>query len=121
MANVVPTISSIAFPAGAVAVTWTPIGDSDTCINYMAPGMDCVSVQATGTFGGASVALQGSNDGTNFAGMTGKGGTSAIAITSAGMKAPNENAIYYRPVSSGGSSSSLTVVALFFPRIPRVY
>ena len=113
MANISPTILNNALPNGVVQVTWTPVTESDTCLAVSFPGYDCLVAQVFGTFGSASIALQGSLDNSNFYAMSAKGGTTAIAITTAGAKTPNEYANYYRPASTGGSSSSLTIVALF--------
>jgi len=70
-------------------------------------------VQVFGTFGGATIAIHGSNDGgTNFAALNDTGGT-VIGIATAKIKAILENSEQIKPVTSGGSGSSLTVCILF--------
>lgn len=119
MANITPTIDTRSYPGGVVMATWPLILAADTCIAVQLPGYEVLSVQGLGTFDSASLAFQGSNDGTNFGPLTGKGGTTAIAITAAGVKAPNESCVFYRPSSTGGGgSSSTTVIGLFRPILP---
>ena len=66
------------------------------------------SIQVIGTFGGASVALQGSNDGTNWVGLGDRAGT-AIAITAAGGSEFSTSFVYLRPLATGGTGDDLDV------------
>jgi hypothetical protein len=66
------------------------------------------SIQVVGTFGGASVALQGSNDGTNWVGLSDRAGT-AIAITAAGGSEFSTSYVYLRPLATGGTGDDLDV------------
>ena len=66
------------------------------------------SIQVVGTFGGASVALQGSNDGTNWAAINDRSGT-AIAITAAGASEFSTSFVYLRPLATGGTGDDLDV------------
>lgn len=66
------------------------------------------SVQVEGTFGGATVLLQGSNDGTNWRTLT-DAANAALSFSSAGLKAVTEHTRYIRPLSSGGTGSAITV------------
>jgi hypothetical protein len=67
------------------------------------------TVQVYGTFGGATVTLEGSLDGTNWATLNDAQG-SPIAITEAKLEAVTELVRYTRPSVSGGSGASLTVM-----------
>lgn len=114
MAAVTPTIRTVGAGNFACRVaTWASIGDSDTCTPVSFPDLTDRSVQVFGTFGGASIAIQGSNDaGTTFAPLNDPGGT-VIGITTAKIKAILENSEQIKPVTSGGTGSSLTVCILF--------
>ena len=96
--------------SGVIKYTWETITESDTA-NYCVPGgTECLicSVQVVGTFGSASVAMQGSNDGTNWVSLNDLQGD-AIAITSAGAAEFSTGMLYLRPFPSGGSSQDLDV------------
>lgn len=97
---------------------WTPVTEADTCVAvklerpYYAYGM-----QVTGTFGGATITLQGSIDGTNFVALDDADGA-AISLTSAGINgAGRDLVLYLKPVTASGSSSSVTisVLVMFLP------
>lgn len=66
------------------------------------------SVQIEGTFGGATVVLQGSNDGSNWKTLSDPSNT-ALSFTSAGLEAVLEHTRYIRPSSSGGTGTAVTV------------
>jgi hypothetical protein len=69
--------------------------------------------QATGTFGGATVAFQGSNDGSNWFSMTNAAGGAAIALTAAGGATTIESPYYVRPnLTVVGSGATITVTLL---------
>lgn len=94
-------------------VKWTPITDSDTCAPIQS-GAKVRCVQIAGTYGGATITLQGSNDST-----IGSDGTFII------LKDANDTAIsktvgdvfeqigeitrWIKPTTASGSSSSMTV------------
>lgn len=66
------------------------------------------SVQVSGTFGGATVVLQGSNDGTTYATLKDSQG-SDLSFTSAGYGEFSSGAAFIKPSISGGTGDSLTV------------
>lgn len=70
--------------------------------------------QATGTFGGATVTIQGSNDGTNWFSLTNASGGAALTFTAAGGASSVELPRYTRPnltVVGTGATVTVTVVA----------
>ena len=67
------------------------------------------SVQFVGTFGGATVKLQMSNDGTNWVDIKDLQGTT-ISATSASMFEFTCSAAYIKPLVSGGSANNLDVI-----------
>lgn len=66
------------------------------------------SVQVVGTFGGATVVLQASNDNSNWVTMKDVTGTD-ISFTSAGMVEFSTAASYIRVSSSGGTGDDVDV------------
>lgn len=90
--------------------TWVlGAGDDGYPVRYA--GAADRTVQIVGTFGGATVTLQGSLDGTNWATLTDAQGN-AISVTSAALEAVTELVRYIRPVVTGGSGTDVTVLLL---------
>lgn len=65
-------------------------------------------IQAVGTFGGGTVKLQGSNDGSNWIDLEDPQGD-AIAITADGGSEFSTSAVYIRPLVTGGTGDDLDV------------
>lgn len=91
-------------------VQWANIAPGDTCRDMPTEFAEYAdrSVQAAGTFGGATINLQGSNDGANYANLSDPQGV-AIAFTAAGIKQVLEATKHARPAITGGTGSSITV------------
>ena len=68
----------------------------------------CASVQVSGTFGGATVVLQVSNDGVTFATLKDISGND-LSFTAAGYAEFSSGAAFIRPSISGGTGDSLNV------------
>lgn len=104
----------------ALSVTWAGVTENDTFVAMaLFPDYPIKSVHFSGTFGGATVVVKGSNTGTNFFGLTDPQGV-AISVTSEGLKQIQENVAQYQPVATGGSSQSLTVTMVFSrSQVPR--
>jgi len=82
---------------------------------FACPSYPIKSVHVTGTFGGATVTMQGSNIGTTptYAALTTDGTTACSVATSEAIKNVWENTYYVRPsVASGGGTTDLTVYLL---------
>jgi hypothetical protein len=87
---------------GKASVTGTP---------FAIPFAAEIAFQVTGTFGAATVTLQGSNDGTNWHPLTRKGaGTNNLAFTSANLQNAWENPAYIRAISSGGTGTAVNAI-----------
>ena len=69
----------------------------------------CASVQVAGTFGGATVVLQGSNDGVTYATLKDPSGTN-LSFTSAGFAEFSSGAVFIKPSISGGTGDSLNII-----------
>ena len=115
MATIFPTIVDVS-PLGdgsALQVVWTPVtsAGADVCAAVKYPKHSDKSVQVAGTFGGGSIAVNGSNDGTNYAPLNDPTGT-VIAITAEKIKAVLENTVLVQPAISGGTGQSVTISML---------
>lgn len=114
MAAITPSVTPVEgdlYARGVVLVQWVGIGDSDTCVAAQVLDFADRSVQIAGTFGAATIKLQGSNDGTNYADLTDPQGN-AISKTTAAIEAVMELTRYMKPVTSGGTGSAITVTVL---------
>jgi len=104
---------------GAILVTW-PMGGADSGTPFALPFATDITLQVSGTFGGATVALQGSNDGASWFELTKKGGTAAASFTSGAIAAVNENPAFIRPSTSGGTGSAITVIVALHALFDKV-
>lgn len=92
--------------------TWTAMGNADTGTSVPISSASDRSVQVEGTFGGATVTIQGSNDGTNYQTLTDPQGN-ALTWTSANrLEQIEEITRYVRAITSGGTGTSVTVTML---------
>jgi hypothetical protein len=99
---------------GASDCVWTPLLSGDTGSWMQLAGLPDRTLEVTGTFGGAAVTMQGTNQvDPNTGPLSGSGltdqGASAISLTAAGVKLIAEATRWVRPVVTGGDgSTSLT-------------
>lgn len=104
---------------GVVLYKWEALGNADdgapVSVGYAAD----ITVQAIGTFGSATVRLQGSNDGTNWHNMTQKGGTTALGFTAAGVHSINEMPAFIRPATVGGTGTDVDVIVAVHARYAK--
>lgn len=115
MATIKPTRFDLG--DGAWQVTWTPCTNADTCAAVRMPGYSARSIQAEGTFGSATVVLNGSIDQSNFRGLT-KTGTTAISITTAAINLVQEAVSDYQPAFSGGDGTQSLTITMMFQHAP---
>jgi hypothetical protein len=111
MAVITSSITTVGSPDGVPSVRWVNIGDADTCTPFIMRqqyGL-AASVQVVGTFGGATMTIQVSNDGTNWVTAQGVDNT-GITFTSTGYREFSLSAAYVRPLISGGAGSNLSVI-----------
>ena len=113
MATVAPTVTVVGSGDKSIKkIAWANVCNADTCSPVQLAGYADKSIQVAGTFDTVSVALQGSNDGTNFYPLQ-TPASSAIAITAAGIKAVLENTEQIRPaVSIGGNNTNISITVL---------
>lgn len=92
-------------------VIWSGIAAGDTFNAFTLTqqyGL-AASVQVVGTFGGATITMQVSNDGTNWATAKDLQGND-ITFTSTGYDELSLSAAYIRPAIAAGSGVSLSVI-----------
>ncbi len=108
MATITPVDQTA--PSGVSVYLWETLTEADTCASVDCNGTSFIagSVQVVGTFGGATVVLQGSNDGTNWVSLKDVSGN-AISIASAGAAEFSTAMLYIRPSASGGTSQDLDI------------
>lgn len=94
------------------SVQWSGMATGDSGSAYEVSPWSLISAQATGTFGGATVAIEGSNDGTNFVTLTKAPGSTAASFTAAGLLQVVEHPRYIRPSVTGGAGSGIAVTLL---------
>jgi len=94
-------------------VAWADVATGDTIVAYEISNQHGLAgaVQFAGTFGGATVTLEGSNDGTNYATLTDPIGTD-ISTTSAGIYEFSTAVRYIKPGISGGSGDAVDVTVV---------
>jgi hypothetical protein len=113
MAAINPTYSYVGAGEHTVVVTWANVTQADTFTPIGPRWADYAdrNVQIQGTFGGATVVLTGSNDGSNYFTLTDPQGNS-ISKTSAALEQITEATAFVQPTHSGGAGESVTVVML---------
>jgi hypothetical protein len=105
--------------AGMTLVTWTPLTTSDTGAPITTGYASDLTFQVFGTFGGATVTFQGSNDGTNWHPLTQRGGTANMAYTVASNQICQEMPAFIRPSVTGGTGTSVTVILAMSARYSK--
>lgn len=97
---------------GDTLITWTGVTEADTFQALQLGGtVSHLFIQIGGTFGGATVVVNGSNDDSVYGILTDQSAT-AISATSALVSSIYEKPLYIQPSASGGTSQSLTVKLL---------
>ena len=105
---------------GAIVTTWAAMAGTDDCAPFRLPSSADLTFQLAGTFGGATVTLQGSNNGTNWHALSQKGPASAnMSYAVSAVHAANETPLFVRPFITGGTGSSITVILAAFPRYAK--
>lgn len=106
MATIQPTMTVI--PGGKARLYQWALGVGDDGAPVEAVEFADRSVQVAGTFGGASVVIEGSNDSTNYGTLTDPQGND-LSITTAKVEMVTELTRLIRPRVVAGSGTSVTV------------
>jgi hypothetical protein len=107
MASVTPTISLLDGVARqAKSITWETLTSTnvDGVAAVVANAEVSITITVNGTFGSATVIIQGSNDGTNWHTVKDVLGV-AVSLTAAGMVSLSDLPLYIRPSTSGGGGT----------------
>ena len=117
MAEIKAVMTELLNPGEAQAwkVVWANMLAADTAEAVKLLGFNDRSVQVEGTFGSATITMNGSLDGTNFRGLRDPSST-ALTFTTAGLKAVLEAATSIKPATSGGDGTSSLTVTMIFTR-----
>lgn len=95
-----------------VAVTtWSALAQNDEGDPVRLAVYSDRSIQVSGTFGGASVTIGGSNDGLTYHALTDTSGT-ALTLTSACLKQIVELPVFLKPRVFGGDGTTNLAVVL---------
>ena len=97
--------------ANVPRIIWETLATGDTVVAQAVPARSGLagSVQISGTFGGATVVLQCSNDGTTYFTLTDTQGTDISATANSYFEFTTA-AVYLRPSISGGTGDDVDVV-----------
>ena len=90
---------------------WETLTEDDTAEGWTPPprAARAGAMQVTGTFGGATVALQGSNDGTTWSALDDVHGEAA-SLSAAGIVEFGTAARYIRPAATGGTDQDVDIL-----------
>ena len=105
MAVIAYTGTRIPGPIGTSSlVTWTSVATGDTGKPVESTGFSDRSVQVTGTFGGATCTIEGSNDGSTWATLSDPAGA-ALTFAATGLKQILQITRYMRPSVAAGAGT----------------
>lgn len=114
MANVTPTQTRVEgySDLDGWSASWV-MAQGDVGVRTVFGGFADRTMQIEGIFGGASVALEGSNDGVNFHALTDPQGN-VVSLVAAGIKQVTETTMFFRPRIVGGDGTTALVISAFF-------
>lgn len=98
---------------GVLTSTWSAVAGVTTCLPLDAPNFPDKTFTATGTWGSATLVVEGSNDGTTYMTvncLTATGEVTAASFTDNAVFNVIENPRYLRPRTTGGTSTALTII-----------
>lgn len=97
------------FGEEASVITWPALATGDDGKVVQNTSYKDRSVQVSGTFGGATCTIQGSNDGVNWFTLNDPQGN-ALTFTSARIEQILEVTRYIRPAVTGGTAVSINII-----------
>ena len=91
--------------------TWEAMGNADTGTAAQTVGLADKTVTITGTHGGSTIVIEGSNDGTNYFTLNDQSDNAlSFASTAGTISLIAENPLYIRPKTTGGTGTDLDVI-----------
>lgn len=109
MATITPVIDNDnSYSGTTITYLWETLTESDTAASQRVniSGTVLSSVSVVGTFGGATVLLQGSHDNTNWFTVKDSAGND-VSFTAAGSAETPSTFVFYRFSASGGTSQDV--------------
>jgi len=100
----------------AFVATWSPLAQGDTGEPVGFSQYSDKSVQVAGAFGGASVRIEGSNNGVDWAVLTDPQGNDLV-ISASKIEMITEATAHVRPVVVGGSGTTALSVAMLLKEV----
>jgi hypothetical protein len=95
---------------GVKKVIWETMGNDDTGTSISLADHPDKTVDFIGTFGGATVILQGSQDDATWSTMVDSGGTALSFTAASTLKLIRDNPFFIRAKTSGGSGTDIDVI-----------
>ena len=120
MATVTPTPGIVSGDPNVQSMSWalTTANTDGSPFEYVQYTDLCW--QAAGTWGGATLTIQGSNDGTNWFSMSNAAAGTAATFTADGGKQTIERPRYVRPnLTTAGTGATVTVTLIARSNIAR--
>lgn len=109
MATITANVSYV--PGGeARDVIWEGLGNADTGTAIQLSNFPKKTIDIRGTFGSATVVVQGSMDGTNWVTLNDSGGNALSFTSASGLKVILENPKHIRVSTSGGTGTDLDAI-----------
>lgn len=109
MANINPVVNKAVQGANSVVTAiWSSMTTGDIGVQVALTDWYDRSIQISGTFGGATVTIQGSNDGVNWNTLRDPASV-VLTFTAADIKQLLEMALYVRPIVTGGAGVSVNI------------
>lgn len=121
MAVVIPVLTSLVpqrLGNNVAIYTWTGLATGDTGGPLNGPGFTDASYQIGGTFGGATVVIEGSNDGITYFTLVDPFNV-ALSFTSAAFAQILPIALWIRPRVSGGAAVAINITAVHCNHSPN--
>lgn len=99
---------------GVPRVIWEGVVTGDTLVPFVLKQQYGLagSIQAVGTFGGATIGAEVSNDGTNWATAKDVLGTNVSVTAATGYHELSLSAAYIRPTITSGSANDIDVIVV---------
>lgn len=111
MATITPALTIV---AGVPRITWTGVSTADTMSAFgplQGKSAEFASVLLSGTWGGSTATLTGSEDGTTFLTLKDRTNNNISATANARFEI-STSASYLKPTSSGGTADNIDVVVV---------
>lgn len=103
----------------AAVYTWAALATGDTGAPLKGPGFTDASYQVSGTFGGATVVIEGSNDGVTYGTLVDPFNVAISFTAAAGPIQILPICLWIRPRVSGGANAAINIIAVHCNHSPN--